>query len=62
MSDYVTIKHSLPPFRASLKDGYAAIASDGVGIRDVLGNSVAGSNAVSYTHLDVYKRQRFTWK
>lgn len=47
MSDFVTIKHSLPPFRASLKDGYAAIASDGVGIRDVLGNSVAGSN-VSY--------------
>lgn len=44
MSDYVTIKHSLPPFRASLKDGYAAIAGDGVGVRDVLGSSVAGSN------------------
>lgn len=44
MSDFVIIKHSLPPFRASLKDGYAAIASDGVGVRDVIGSSIAGSN------------------
>lgn len=32
----------LPPFRASIKDGYAVIASDGRGRRIVLGGLVAG--------------------
>ncbi len=33
----------LPPFPASMKDGYAVIASDGLGLRQVIGTSVAGS-------------------
>lgn len=32
----------LPPFRASIKDGYAVIAKDGKGKRTVLGSSEAG--------------------
>lgn len=32
----------LPPFRASIKDGYAVIASDGAGWRRVLGGVEAG--------------------
>ncbi|XP_046486911.1 gephyrin isoform X1 [Neodiprion pinetum] len=32
----------LPPFRASIKDGYAVIASDGKGLRQVLGGTEAG--------------------
>lgn len=32
----------LPPFRASIKDGYAVIASDGSGTRNVLGGLEAG--------------------
>lgn len=33
---------NLPPFRASIKDGYAVIASDGKGFRKVLGSLEAG--------------------
>ncbi|KAK4022631.1 hypothetical protein OUZ56_008088 [Daphnia magna] len=33
----------LPPFPASMKDGYAVIASDGLGVRQVIGASIAGS-------------------
>lgn len=33
----------LPPFPASMKDGYAVIAADGQGSRQVIGTSVAGS-------------------
>ncbi|XP_059174181.1 gephyrin-like [Physella acuta] len=32
----------LPPFPASIKDGYAVLAEDGVGVRMVLGESSAG--------------------
>ncbi|XP_076442878.1 gephyrin-like [Babylonia areolata] len=32
----------LPPFPASIKDGYAVIAADGVGLRKVMGESSAG--------------------
>ena len=32
----------LPPFRASVKDGYAILASDGKGRRKVLGSLEAG--------------------
>lgn len=31
-----------PPFPASIKDGYAVLASDGVGLRTVVGDSTAG--------------------
>lgn len=33
----------LPPFPASMKDGYAVIAADGQGTRQVIGASIAGS-------------------
>ena len=33
----------LPPFPASMKDGYAVIAADGLGARQVIGASIAGS-------------------
>ncbi|XP_033628023.1 gephyrin-like isoform X2 [Asterias rubens] len=38
----VTAQHPLPPFRASVKDGYAVISSDGQGPRRVLSDSLAG--------------------
>ena len=34
----------LPPFPASMKDGYAVLAADGPGLRQVIGASVAGSH------------------
>lgn len=41
-------KIPLPPFNASIKDGYAVVAKDGQGLRNVLvENSVAGNNKVS---------------
>ncbi|XP_067011924.2 gephyrin isoform X2 [Anabrus simplex] len=38
----VHAKDPLPPFPASIKDGYAAVSSDGTGVRVVVGDSVAG--------------------
>ncbi|KAK3865057.1 hypothetical protein Pcinc_029314 [Petrolisthes cinctipes] len=37
-------KDPLPPFPASIKDGYAVIASDGAGVRTVADDSTAGSS------------------
>ena len=42
--------HNLPPFRASIKDGYAVIANDGKGQRKVIGSIEAGQ-AVSICEL-----------
>lgn len=39
----VVAQDPLPPFRASIKDGYAVVAADGAGERRVLGASHAGS-------------------
>ena len=39
-------KRKVPNFRASVKDGYAVISSDGSGTRSVIGRSDAGSNYV----------------
>lgn len=36
----------LPPFRASIKDGYAVIAKDGTGSRIVLGGIEAGNKVM----------------
>ncbi|XP_030854974.1 gephyrin [Strongylocentrotus purpuratus] len=33
---------SLPPFRNSIKDGYAVLASDGPGVRQVMSDAIAG--------------------
>ncbi|XP_074645506.1 gephyrin-like isoform X2 [Tubulanus polymorphus] len=43
LAEDVLAKHPVPPFNASIKDGYAVIAADGAGSRDVLSDSVAGS-------------------
>lgn len=41
---------SVPPFPASIKDGYAVIAQDGAGVRHVLPRaSVAGSGSLGCT-------------
>jgi gephyrin len=38
----VVAKDPLPPFPASIKDGYAVIAQDGAGVRKVRGEASAG--------------------
>lgn len=43
LSSYILSKCDLPPFRASIKDGYAVLASDGKGRRKVLCGVTAGS-------------------
>ncbi|XP_014664192.1 PREDICTED: gephyrin-like [Priapulus caudatus] len=43
LADDVYAKDALPPFPASVKDGYAVVAADGAGNRKVLGHSTAGS-------------------
>merc|ERR1719220_3083729 len=40
----VEAKDPLPPFPASIKDGYAVIASDGPGVRQVRGEASAGAS------------------
>ncbi|XP_076640006.1 molybdenum cofactor synthesis protein cinnamon [Colletes latitarsis] len=40
-------KYDLPPFRASIKDGYAVLASDGKGTRKVLSGIKAGDIATA---------------
>ncbi|CAL4146150.1 unnamed protein product, partial [Meganyctiphanes norvegica] len=39
----VYAKDALPPFPASIKDGYAVLAADGAGLRTVAGDSTAGA-------------------
>ena len=46
--DHVTMEsviaaENLPPFPASMKDGYAVLTKDGAGHRKVVGNSFAGT-------------------
>eukprot|EP00095_Tigriopus_kingsejongensis_P008973 maker-scaffold334_size202906-snap-gene-1.38 protein:Tk08973 transcript:maker-scaffold334_size202906-snap-gene-1.38-mRNA-1 annotation:"Gephyrin" len=43
LAEDVDAKDALPPFRASIKDGYAVLASDGKGRRPVQGGIIAGS-------------------
>lgn len=42
LSSSITARDSLPPFPASIKDGYAVVSSDGVGEFTVIGESRAG--------------------
>ena len=44
-------KDPLPPFPASIKDGYAVIAADGDGVRKVLGDSVAGAQVSDFKNI-----------
>lgn len=49
LSEDVYSNCDLPPFRASIKDGYAVLASDGKGRRKVL-SSVQAGTAVSHNN------------
>eukprot|EP00854_Cymbomonas_tetramitiformis_P001074 gene1074-1623_t len=42
LAETVVASHPFPPFRASIKDGYAIRAADGPGIRKIIGNAWAG--------------------
>lgn len=42
----------LPPFRASIKDGYAVIADDGDGPRTVLGGIEAGHEVTNFSNIE----------
>ncbi|PVD26116.1 hypothetical protein C0Q70_13784 [Pomacea canaliculata] len=42
LAEDVYAKDPLPPFPASIKDGYAVVAADGAGLRKVIGESSAG--------------------
>lgn len=42
----------LPPFRASIKDGYAVRSSEGKGIRIVSGNISAGDGVKSFKYIN----------
>ena len=42
LAEDISARVPLPPFPASVKDGYAVLAADGVGVRRVLGASNAG--------------------
>ncbi|PIK41858.1 putative gephyrin-like isoform X2 [Apostichopus japonicus] len=44
LSEDITAKVSIPPFRASIKDGYAVLSSDGPGPRRVVSSSTAGQS------------------
>ncbi|KAG0723267.1 Gephyrin [Chionoecetes opilio] len=44
LAEDIHAKDPLPPFPASIKDGYAVLASDGAGTRVVKGDSTAGSS------------------
>ncbi|KAA0204082.1 hypothetical protein HAZT_HAZT006294 [Hyalella azteca] len=45
LSEDVVSKYPLPPFPASVKDGYAVIAADGAGVRRVVSAVAAGDHA-----------------
>jgi gephyrin len=50
LAEDITAVSPLPPFPASIKDGYAVLSSDGEGIRDVVGPVSAGDmSAVEVT-------------
>ncbi|PIK42231.1 putative gephyrin-like isoform X2 [Apostichopus japonicus] len=44
LSKDITANVSIPPFRASIKDGYAVLSSDGPGPRRVVSSSTAGQS------------------
>lgn len=44
LAENIHAKYDLPPFRASVKDGYAVLASEGVGLRKVIGSVCAGND------------------
>lgn len=51
LAEDVFAKDPLPPFPASIKDGYAVLASDGAGKRQVQGTCIAGVDPGDQTEL-----------
>ncbi|KAI3918498.1 hypothetical protein MKX01_041818 [Papaver californicum] len=49
LSEDIRAPDPLPPYRASIKDGYAVVASDGVGEYPVITESRAGNDGVGVT-------------
>ena len=45
LAEAVTAREPLPPFAASIKDGYAVVAADGPGVYPVIGEATAGKMA-----------------
>lgn len=44
LAEDIVAADPLPPFRASIKDGYAVKSADGAGVRDVCDAKVAGDD------------------
>lgn len=43
LAEAITAGEPLPPFRASVKDGYAVVAEDGPGVYPLIGSVTAGA-------------------
>ena len=61
-SQEATLSHKVAEFAARYSDGHPFVVNARLELRDVQSQIFAelkrmGTNAVSYTHLDVYKRQ-----
>ena len=54
IAEDATAKEPLPPFRASIMDGYAVIASDGIGTYDVIASITAGVDVPKDTSNNQY--------
>lgn len=48
LAEDIFAKDPLPPFPASIKDGYAIVSQDGAGIRKVGGDATAGCGPEDY--------------
>ena len=57
MAEDAVAKEALPPFRASIMDGYAVIASDGIGTYDVVGEITAGVDITKENGVETYDIQ-----
>ena len=57
MAEDAVAKEALPPFRASIMDGYAVIASDGIGTYDVVGEITAGVDITKENAAETYDIQ-----
>ena len=59
IAEDATAKEPLPPFRASIMDGYAVIASDGIGTYDVIASIRAGVDVPKDTSNNQYDIKPF---
>lgn len=54
LDDDLYSKYDLPPFRASIKDGYAVIASEGKGKKKVLSSIKAGDSVSNTLMINIF--------